>query len=85
MLSMRDKAAVYNLGELDVSERRPHKVPSSVADRSSQRRRKMTEHPTADAGHMWIQGAWSVSFAMFVPGAGHILRGDLRRGVVSRN
>jgi hypothetical protein len=78
---MSEKAAVYNLGELNVSERRPPEERSSVANRSSRRLREMPMHATSNAGQTWISGAWSVSFAMLLPGSSHVLRGDLRRGL----
>lgn len=78
---MSDKAAVYDLGELDANESRPHKMPSSVTNRPSQGRREIPAHARANAGHMRIQDVWSVSFSMFIPGAGHILRGDLSVGL----
>jgi hypothetical protein len=76
MLSMSNRAAVYDLGEVGVEEQR-----QPVANPSAYRRREVPGHAQGDAGHMRIQSAWSVSFAVFVPGAGHILRGDLRLGM----
>lgn len=78
---MSDEAAIYDLGELGVDENRPRRLPSPVANRSSIRHRATPEHAKSAPEHSRIQNALSVSFAVFVPGAGHILKGDLRLGM----
>jgi hypothetical protein len=78
---MSDKAAVYDLGELDMPEQRPEKGPPPVVNRSARPLGEMSMRAAGNAGQTWLSGAWSVSFAMFLPGSSHILRGDLRRGL----
>jgi hypothetical protein len=77
---MNNEAAVYNLGEVSADNRRPSRM-SSGAGRSSGRHQEWLENGAGNSGHIWIQGAWPPSLALFVPGAGHILRGELRRGL----
>jgi hypothetical protein len=78
---MSEKAAVYDLGEVSADEKRPRPVPSSDARRAPNRHRTAPERTAIDAGRMRVQGAWSVSFSVFIPGSGHILRGDLSLGM----
>jgi hypothetical protein len=78
---MNDEAAVYDLGEVKLDDMRPRKMPSSVASHPRHRRRELRGNAVGDAGSSSIQKAWPVSFALFIPGAGHILRGEFRRGM----
>lgn len=77
---MSDKAAVYDLGKVDVDDPPPRRKSPSTVNRSSRRRREPWENATAVSDYSWIREAWPVSFALLIPGAGHVLRGELRRG-----
>lgn len=78
---MNEEAAIYDLGEVGLDEKPPRRSPAQARNRSSQRRRVTPAETALAAGHGRIREALSVSFALFVPGAGQILKGDLRLGM----
>lgn len=76
---MNDEA-VYDLGEVDQGYRRPRHTVVQGASREP-RRRGLRERSGGDGGWEGFLEAGSVGIALFVPGAGHVLRGRIATGL----
>jgi len=76
---MNDQA-VYDLGEVDPGYRRPGSTATHVVSREPGRR-ALRERPAGYVNWEGLVDAGSVGIALFVPGAGHVLRARIATGL----
>jgi hypothetical protein len=78
---MSNDAAVYDLGEIDAGKGQPRPTPAAVPPQQATRLRATPQSTVIDRGPRRSRSAWSVGFALFLPGAGHLLSAEFASGM----